>query len=84
MKKGNKARPFVIHRALIGSFERFFAFLIEHYKGAFPLWLSPIQAQVIPISDKNNEYAEGIAKKLMEKDLRVEADISDNTMQAKN
>jgi len=82
-EKGNKARPFVIHRALIGSFERFFAFLIEHYKGAFPLWLSPIQAQVIPISDKNNEYAQEIAEKLMEKDLRVEADISDNTMQAK-
>ena len=82
-EKGNKAHPFVIHRALIGSFERFFAFLIEHYKGAFPLWLSSIQAQVIPISDKNNEYAEGIAKKLMEEDLRVEADISDNTMQAK-
>jgi len=82
-ENGAKARPFVIHRALIGSFERFFAFLIEYYKGAFPLWLAPIQAQIIPISEKNNEYALEIAKKLLEKDLRIEVDTSENTMQAK-
>jgi len=82
-ENGAKVHPFIIHRALIGSFERFFAFLIEYYKGAFPLWLAPIQAQIIPVSEKNNEYALEIAKNLRERDLRIEADISEGTMQAK-
>jgi len=67
--KGEKKQPFVIHRALIGSFERFFAFLIEFYAGNFPLWLAPEQMWVLPISAQNNEYAKEIQKQLLENDF---------------
>ena len=53
-----KHRPIMIHRALFGSIERFFGVLIEHYAGAFPLWLAPVQVAVLPITDRINEYAE--------------------------
>lgn len=78
--EGNKQRPFVVHRALIGSFERFFAFLIEYYKGAFPLWLAPIQVQIIPISEKHVEYANNIRKTLDNNKIRAEIDDKDETM----
>jgi threonyl-tRNA synthetase len=65
----------MIHRALLGSMERFFGVLIEHYGGAFPLWLAPVQAIIVPVSEKHQEYAEGIEEQLLQKGLRAEADL---------
>jgi threonyl-tRNA synthetase len=73
----------MVHRAILGSYERMLALLIEHFAGNFPVWLAPVQAQIIPISNKNYDYAQKLAKKLKENDLRVEVDSSDNTMQSK-
>ncbi len=73
-EKGNKRQPIVIHRAILGSTERFLGILIEHYGGDFPVWLSPIQARIIPISDRHREYAEKILKAL--KDSNVRSDIA--------
>jgi threonyl-tRNA synthetase len=67
-------RPIVIHRAIFGSFERFISILIEHYAGAFPLWLAPVQAIVLPIADRHLEYAEGVRANLAAGGLRVELD----------
>jgi threonyl-tRNA synthetase len=67
-------RPVVIHRAIFGSFERFIAMLIEHYAGAFPLWLAPVQAIVLPIADRHLEYAETVRARLSASGLRVEVD----------
>ena len=67
-------RPIMIHRALLGSLERFIGCLIEHYAGAFPLWLAPVQAVVLPIADRHNEYAEQVATRLTEEGLRVDVD----------
>jgi threonyl-tRNA synthetase len=67
-------RPVMIHRALMGSFERFIGILIEHYAGEFPLWLAPVQALVLPISDRHNGYAEQVAAELRSAGLRVEVD----------
>jgi threonyl-tRNA synthetase len=67
-------QPIVVHRAIFGSFERFIAILIEHYAGAFPLWLAPVQATVIPIADRHLEYAESVRAKLDAAGLRVEVD----------
>jgi len=67
-------RPVVIHRAILGSFERFIAILIEHYSGAFPLWLAPIQAIVLPISDRHLDYARTVRKNLQDGGLRVDLD----------
>ncbi len=78
--QGQKERPVIIHRAIIGSFERFFAFLIEHYAGAFPFFLSPIQFQIIPISEKFSNYADEIANTLSEQHYRVNIATSDQTM----
>ena len=66
--------PVVIHRAIFGSFERFIALLIEHYSGAFPLWLAPVQVTVLPIADRHAEYADGIRQRLADAGLRVELD----------
>jgi len=71
---GNRHRPFLVHRALLGSLERFFGVLIEHYAGAFPLWLAPVQAIVLPIVDAVNEYAGQVRDKLRSAGLRVELD----------
>lgn len=71
---GKPHRPVVIHRAILGSLDRFMAFLIEETKGAFPTWLSPLQVKVLPISDKHLEYANEVKKALEEKDVRVEVD----------
>ena len=70
--KGEKEKPYVLHRALFGSFERFIGVLIEHFAGAFPLWLSPIQVSIIPISEKHNNYAEIIEKELKQNNIRCE------------
>ncbi|NLM21573.1 MAG: threonine--tRNA ligase [Peptococcaceae bacterium] len=71
---GEKHRPVMIHRVVYGSLERFIALLIEHYAGAFPVWLSPIQIRVLPISDRHNEYAEKVKAILKEENIRVEID----------
>lgn len=71
---GNEHRPIMIHRALLGSIERFFGVLIEHFKGAFPLWLSPVQVVVMPVSDKHTETAEKFRQMLVENGLRVKFD----------
>jgi len=80
---GREHRPYMVHRALLGSMERFFGVLIEHYGGAFPVWLAPVQAEVIPIADRHNEYAHQVAGRLREAGLRVEVDDSSERMQAK-
>jgi len=67
-------RPVVIHRAIYGSFERFIALLIEHYAGAFPVWLAPVQAVVLPIADRHTEYAQGVVDRMRERGLRVHLD----------
>ena len=71
---GNFHRPIMIHRALLGSLERFFGVLIEHYGGAFPLWLSPVQVRVMPITDEQNSYSAEIESRLREEGFRVERD----------
>lgn len=76
-------RPYMVHRALLGSIERFFGVLIEHYAGAFPAWLAPVQAIVIPIADRHNDYAYQVAAQLKAADLRVEVNDSGDRMQAK-
>ena len=78
-----KHRPFMIHRALFGSIERFFGVLIEHYAGAFPLWLAPVQVTVLPITDRINEYAEKIAGELRGDGFRVEANTKSDKIGAK-
>jgi threonyl-tRNA synthetase len=67
-------RPVMVHRALLGSFERFIGILIEHYAGEFPLWLSPVQAQILPIADRHTDYAWKVAEELRLRGLRVEVD----------
>ncbi len=71
---GKAHRPVVIHRAILGTSDRFMAFLIEETKGAFPTWLAPLQVKVLPISDKHLEYAKKVEQALLEKDVRVEVD----------
>ncbi|MBI4038220.1 threonine--tRNA ligase [Candidatus Daviesbacteria bacterium] len=82
-EKGGKQRPVMIHRAIFGSFERFIAILTEHFQGAFPVWLSPIQVMIIPITERNNAYAKKIADSLVHESIRVEVDERAETMQAK-
>lgn len=81
--KGNKLKPVMIHRAIFGSFERFIAILTEHFQGAFPLWLSPIQVQIIPIADRHQEYAQKVLEQLKSSNIRTEIDIRAEKMQAK-
>ncbi|MFF2812836.1 threonine--tRNA ligase [Streptomyces sp. NPDC058000] len=80
---GTKQRPVMIHRALFGSIERFFAVLLEHYAGAFPAWLAPVQATCIPIGDAHVSYLEEFAAEAKAKGLRVEVDASSDRMQKK-
>jgi threonyl-tRNA synthetase len=80
---GTLQRPYMVHRALLGSLERFFGVLIEHYGGAFPVWLAPVQAVVIPVAPAFNDYAEQVAARLREKDVRITTDQSDQRMNAK-
>ncbi|MDB9920472.1 threonine--tRNA ligase [Actinomycetota bacterium] len=80
---GTKQRPIMVHRALFGSIERFFAVLLEHYAGAFPPWLAPVQVMGIPISDEHVVYLDGVAGQMRARGLRVEVDSSDDRMQKK-
>ena len=80
---GADHRPVMIHRALFGSIERFFAVLLEHYAGAFPAWLAPVQATAIPITDAHVPYLQEVAAKLRAQGIRVEVDASDDRMQKK-
>jgi threonyl-tRNA synthetase len=80
---GSRQRPVMIHRALFGSIERFFGILTEHYAGAFPAWLSPVQVVGIPIADEHVEHLQRVAKKLRTRGIRVEVDASDDRMQKK-
>ncbi|HLA47612.1 MAG TPA: threonine--tRNA ligase, partial [Nitrospinota bacterium] len=72
---GSAHQPIMIHRALLGSLERFFGCLIEHYAGAFPLWLAPVQAKVMTITDKQNDYASEVLNQLLNSGIRGEADL---------
>ncbi len=80
---GTRHRPYMIHRALLGSMERFFGILIEHHSGAFPVWLAPVQAILIPIADRHVEYCQGVVEKLKAEGLRVEIDDGGDRMNAK-
>ncbi len=80
---GTKQRPIMIHRALFGSIERFFAVLLEHYAGAFPPWLAPLHATGIPISDAHVDYLDGVAAQMRARGLRIDVDSSDDRMQKK-
>ena len=77
-KNGSKAHPVMVHRAILGSYERFFVLLIEHFAGAFPLWLSPVQVNIIPVNNEFHlEYAKEIKELLIDKEIRVEIDNRD-------
>lgn len=82
-KDGTDKTPVMIHRAIFGSFERFIAVLTEHYQGSFPLWLSPVQVAVLPVSEKVAEYSRKVYEKLKEEQIRVEFDTSDKPIGAK-
>ncbi len=82
-EKGEFEKPVMIHRAIFGSFERFIAILTEHFQGAFPLWLSPVQIALLPITDKQNAYTNEVAEKLRADGLRVEVDSRNERLQAK-
>jgi len=81
--EGKKERPVMLHRVVLGSVERFIGTLIEHYAGAFPLWLSPVQAVVIPITDRSHDYAEEIFNTLQKENIRVEIDKRNEKLQYK-
>lgn len=78
--EGKEERPYMLHRALFGSFERFIGVLIEHYTGAFPVWLSPIQVKILPVGEKHFDYCQKIAEELINKEIRVELDGSSETV----
>jgi threonyl-tRNA synthetase len=80
---GSRKRPVMIHRALFGSIERFFGVLLEHYAGAFPPWLAPVQVVGIPIAESHYQYLDDVAAKLVASGIRVEVDKSDERMQKK-
>ncbi len=80
---GTRQRPYMIHRALFGSIERFFGILVEHYAGAFPPWLAPVQAVGIPVTDGHVPYLEDVAARLRRRGIRAEVDSSDDRMQKK-
>ena len=79
-KEGKLQTPVMLHRAILGSYERFMAILIEHFAGAFPLWLSPVQVKVLPIADAHKKYAEEVFRKLKENNIRAELDESNETL----
>jgi threonyl-tRNA synthetase len=80
---GNMHRPVMVHRVIYGAIERFFGILIEHFAGAFPVWLAPVQAVVIPVSDAYEGYAREVCAKLFAVGVRAEMDLSDETMKYK-
>jgi threonyl-tRNA synthetase len=77
---GTEKRPFMVHRALLGSLERFFGVLIEHYAGAFPIWLAPVQVRLLSVSEKHNDHVHMLEKKLREHDIRVESDARNESV----
>ncbi|MPZ60418.1 MAG: threonine--tRNA ligase [Propionibacteriales bacterium] len=80
---GTRQRPYMIHRALFGSIERFFGILVEHYAGAFPPWLAPVQAVAIPVAERHEDYLYDVAARLRARGVRVEVDTGDDRMQKK-
>jgi threonyl-tRNA synthetase len=78
-----KVRPIMLHRATFGSYERFLGMIIEHFQGAFPLWLSPVQISLLPITDDQNDYTNEVAEKLRVEGIRVEVDFRNERLQAK-
>jgi threonyl-tRNA synthetase len=80
---GREHRPYMVHRALLGSLERFFGILVEHYSGAFPLWLAPEQVRVLPLTDKQLDYARGVVEALRRDEVRVTLDDSSKKIGAK-
>src|SRR2546429_6719875 len=80
---GAKHQPLMVHRALLGSVERFFGILIEHYAGAFPLWLAPVQVEVCPVSEKAADYAKHVTETLKGQGLRVHLDDRNEKLPAK-
>ncbi|HDQ14072.1 MAG TPA: threonine--tRNA ligase [Sediminispirochaeta sp.] len=82
-RDGKEKRPYMVHRALLGSIERFFGVLVEHYGGAFPVWLAPVQARIIPVAEAFNDYARELKAQLLAAGLRAEVDVSEARMNAK-
>ena len=82
-ERNEKVRPIMLHRATFGSYERFLAMIIEHFQGAFPLWLSPVQVSLITITNEQDEYAKKIAKQLRDEGIRVETDLRNEGLGAK-
>ena len=80
---GSRHQPLMVHRALWGSVERFFGVLIEHYAGAFPAWLAPVQAAVLPVSGKFSDYAQNVARQLKDAGFRIHLDDRNEKLQAK-
>jgi threonyl-tRNA synthetase len=78
-----EAQPFMLHRTILGSMERFLGILIEHYAGAFPVWLAPVQALIVPIADRHLEYAESVRAELAAAGVRVEVDADNEPMRVK-
>ena len=78
--ENTRERPVMIHRALMGSIERFVGILVEHYAGAFPMWLSPVQATIVPVADRHNEYARGVAADMVAAGIRADVDLADDTV----
>ena len=82
-EKNEVEHPVIIHRAILGSYERFMAFLIENYAGAFPLWLAPVQVKLLTFTDRNQKFAEKIERQLKDAGIRVESDYSNSTVEYK-
>jgi threonine--tRNA ligase len=82
-EQGEKERPVVIHRAISGSLERFMGVMIEHFGGAFPLWLAPVQMQIVPVAEKFNDYAFDLKKRFSQQDLRASVDDSSDSFSKK-
>jgi threonyl-tRNA synthetase len=80
---GNKEKPVILHRAIYGSLERFFAILLEHYKGNFPFWLAPTQIRILTITDEQKAYAQTIYDQLQQQGIRVELDMSSDPISGK-
>jgi threonyl-tRNA synthetase len=78
--KGQEERPYMLHRALFGSFERFIGVLIEHYAGALPAWLSPVQVKIIPVAERHIEYCQKLSDEFIQEEIRVELDLSGETV----
>ncbi|MBI2041298.1 MAG: threonine--tRNA ligase [DPANN group archaeon] len=82
-EKNEIENPVIIHRAILGSYERFIAFLIENFAGAFPLWLAPVQVKILSFTDRNQKFAEKVEQQLRDANIRVEPDYSNNTVDYK-